>query len=46
LSAGQKLLLRVGPANEATIKDKLRAIRAALVGRHLRAVPAPAGTAG
>lgn len=46
LSAGQKLLLRVGPANEATIKNKLRAIRAALVGQHLRATPEPAGTAG
>ena len=46
LSAGQKLLLRVGPANEATIKDKLRAIRAALVGQHLRTMPEPAGTAG
>jgi hypothetical protein len=46
LSAGQKLLLRVGPANEATIKDKLRAIRAALIGQHLRAMPEPAGTAG
>ncbi|MFI4958640.1 MAG: DUF3014 domain-containing protein, partial [Lysobacterales bacterium] len=46
LSAGQKLLLRVGPANEATIKDKLRAIRAALIGQHLRAMPEPADTAG
>jgi hypothetical protein len=46
LSAGQKLLLRVGPANEATIKDKLRAIRTALIGQHLRAMPEPAGTAG
>ena len=45
LSAGQKLLLRVGPANEATIKDKLRAIRTALVGQQLQA-PEPAGTAG
>ncbi len=45
LSAGQKLLLRVGPANEATIKDKLRAIRAALVGQHLRAMPEPAAAA-
>jgi Protein of unknown function (DUF3014). len=44
LSAGQKLLLRVGPANEATIKDKLRAIRAALVGQHMRATPEPAGS--
>jgi len=46
LSAGQKLLLRVGPANEAAIKDKLRAIRTALIGQHLRAMPEPAGTAG
>jgi len=46
LSAGQKLLLRVGPANEAAIKDKLRAIRTALVGQHRRAMPEPAGTAG
>lgn len=45
LPAGQKLLLRVGPANEATIKNKLRAIRAALVGQHLHATPEPAGTA-
>jgi hypothetical protein len=27
-SAGQKLLLRMGPANAATVKDKLRALRA------------------
>jgi hypothetical protein len=33
LSVGQKLLLRTGPANEAAIKAKLRAIRADLVGR-------------
>lgn len=32
LSAGQKMLLRAGPANETTIKTKLRAIRAALTG--------------
>jgi hypothetical protein len=31
LSVGQKMLLRVGPANEAQIKSKLRAIRAALI---------------
>ncbi|HUH56678.1 MAG TPA: DUF3014 domain-containing protein [Rhodanobacter sp.] len=37
LSAGQKLLLRTGPANEALIKAKLRAIRAALIGTHLPA---------
>lgn len=41
LSAGQKMLLRVGPANEATVKAKLRAIRAALTGA---ALP-PAGAA-
>lgn len=33
LSTGQKLLLRLGPANEATVKAKLRLIRAALVAR-------------
>lgn len=31
LSAGQKLLLRMGPENAATLKAKLREIRAALV---------------
>ncbi|GGY18181.1 hypothetical protein GCM10008098_07620 [Rhodanobacter panaciterrae] len=35
LSAGQKLLLRVGPANEAKIKAQLRAIRARLIGQTL-----------
>jgi hypothetical protein len=35
LSAGQKLLLRTGPENEALIKAKLRAIRAVLIGTHL-----------
>jgi hypothetical protein len=35
-SAGQKMLLRSGPANEATIKAKLREIRAALTGQTLR----------
>ena len=44
-STGQKLLLRVGPANAAKIKAKLRAIRAALTGRVLPAVPASAKTA-
>jgi hypothetical protein len=44
LSAGQKLLLRVGPANEAKIKTKLRAIRTQLIGHDLHA--APAGMAG
>ena len=33
LSAGQKLLLRMGPANAAKMKAKLREIRAALVGQ-------------
>lgn len=43
LSAGQKMLLRVGPANEARIKAKLRAIRDALTGAALP--PAPASSA-
>ena len=34
-STGQKLLLRVGPANEAKIKAKLRAIRTQLTGQNL-----------
>ncbi|HET6633348.1 MAG TPA: DUF3014 domain-containing protein [Rhodanobacteraceae bacterium] len=49
LSAGQKMLLRSGPDNEAAIKAKLRAIRADLVGRKLPAAtasaPAPATSA-
>ena len=36
-SAGQKLLLRSGPENEAAIKTKLREIRAALTGQELPA---------
>ncbi|MGH8158016.1 MAG: DUF3014 domain-containing protein [Rhodanobacter sp.] len=40
LSAGQRLLLRTGPANEARIKTKLRAIRAELTGQVLPATPA------
>jgi hypothetical protein len=35
LSAGQRRLLRVGPANEARIKTRLREIRAALVGKQM-----------
>jgi hypothetical protein len=31
LSAGQKLLIRMGPANERSLKEKLRAFRAELV---------------
>jgi hypothetical protein len=34
-SAGQKLLMRSGPENEAMIKAKLREIRAALTGQTL-----------
>ncbi|MFC5437855.1 DUF3014 domain-containing protein [Rhodanobacter umsongensis] len=45
LSAGQKLLLRAGPANEARIKAKLRAIRGALTGQALPRVPAAASSA-
>ncbi|HEY8587206.1 MAG TPA: DUF3014 domain-containing protein [Rhodanobacter sp.] len=40
-STGQKLMMRVGPANEAIIKAKLRAIRVLLVGQG----PAPAAAA-
>jgi hypothetical protein len=32
LSAGQKIMVRIGPANEARVKDKLRAIRRELTG--------------
>jgi hypothetical protein len=42
-SAGQRLLLRTGPANEAKIKARLRTIRGLLVGQHLQ--PAAAGSA-
>jgi len=45
-STGQKLLLRVGPANEAKIKAKLRAIRTALTGQTLPVAPTAANTAG
>ena len=44
-STGQKLLLRVGPANAARIKARLRAIRAALTGQVLPAAPASARAA-
>ena len=46
LSAGQKLLLRAGPASEARIKTKLRAIRSALIGQALPPAPAAASSAG
>lgn len=42
-SAGQRLLLRTGAANEAKIKERLRTIRSLLVGQHLQ--PAAAGSA-
>ena len=45
-STGQKLLLRVGPANEAKIKAKLRAIRTALTGQTLPVAPTAANAAG
>jgi hypothetical protein len=38
LSAGQRLMLRVGPTNEVRIKAKLRDIRAVLVGQQLPAI--------
>lgn len=34
LSVGQKLMVRMGPANEKLLKQKLRAIRAAVTGQH------------
>lgn len=40
LSVGQKLMLRLGPANEAELKVKLRVIRSLLTAR-----PSPIGTA-
>jgi hypothetical protein len=40
LSAGQKLLIRMGPANERSLKAKLRDLRAELVRADLRG-PAP-----
>lgn len=39
LSTGQKMLLRLGPANETRVKAKLRVIRASLLGRKLPAAP-------
>jgi hypothetical protein len=45
LSAGQKLMLRVGPANEAKLKAKLREIRKQLLGQPSLA-PAPDTAAG
>ena len=39
LAIGQKILLRLGPAQETAALAKLRAIRAKLVGRHPSATP-------
>jgi len=33
LSAGQKILVRMGPANAAVVKDKLRQIRSEVISR-------------
>ena len=33
LSSGQKLLIRMGPANEAVVKEKLRSLRSAVASR-------------
>lgn len=38
LSVGQKLMVRVGPANEKILKQKLRVLRAALAGKNQRSV--------
>lgn len=46
LSVGQKLLVRMGPANETRLKAKLRAIRAAVTGQHGPARTASAARAG
>lgn len=45
LSAGQRALLRTGPANEAKIKARLREIRSRLVGQNLSPEVLPAATA-
>jgi hypothetical protein len=45
LSVGQKAMVRIGPANEATVKAKLRDLRARLVGSGLHASPAASSTA-
>jgi len=44
LSAGQKTLIRMGPANEALIKDRLRALRAILA-THPHAAAHPSSAA-
>ena len=44
LSVGQKAMVRIGTANEAAVKAKLRDVRARLAGSGLRAAPAAAAT--
>lgn len=39
LSAGQRMMMRVGPDSEAKLKAKLRVIRAGVTGASLRAAP-------
>lgn len=46
LSAGQKLLIRMGPVNERTLKDKLRALRAVIVQGDHGPAGGPPGAAG
>lgn len=46
LSSGQRMLLRSGPANEAKIKAKLRAIRVLLTAQKMPATPASTAAAG
>lgn len=45
LSVGQKAMLRIGPANEAAVKAKLRDVRARLVGSGLHTAPAAPASA-
>lgn len=45
LSVGQKTMIRLGPANEAAVKAKLRDLRSRLVGAKLHQAPAAAASA-
>jgi len=40
-SAGQKILMRIGPANAAKVKSRLREIRSELTSTGLSGKPAP-----
>lgn len=44
LSSGQKLMLRIGPDNEAVVMRKLREIRGAIIARGKQAPATPAST--